>query len=74
MVLVNQRNDSNFNKTKLNPETRLIDFPLSERWMNGEEYAFLIRHYLAYAKMFPDQISISNCGHPEDVYEQPRSK
>lgn len=41
--------------------------------MNGEEYAFILRHYRAYLELYPKEISITTMGHPEDIYEQPRN-
>jgi hypothetical protein len=29
----------------------LLNIPLSERWLKGEEYAFLLRHYKTYNKI-----------------------
>ncbi len=29
----------------------LIDMPLRDRWLKGEEYAFIIRHYKTYHKL-----------------------
>lgn len=48
-------------------------FPTSKRWLKGEEYAFLIRHFYAYSRMlahFECQIG----HHPNSVYNQPHRK
>jgi hypothetical protein len=29
----------------------LLQFPVKERWLKGEEYAFILRHYKTYTKM-----------------------
>ena len=29
----------------------LLKFPLKERWLRGEEYGFLLRHYKTYAEV-----------------------
>ena len=34
---------------QMDPDKKLLKFPSHERWLNGEEYAFLIRHYKAYS-------------------------
>ena len=50
-------------------KSNVLSFPLAERWLNGEEYAFLLRHYRAYSLLYPEHISVTHCGHPESVYE-----
>jgi hypothetical protein len=60
---------SSFTKSRISAATNCIEFPLADRWMNGEEYAFMIRHYQAYTQMNPDMVSVSDFGHPEEVYE-----
>lgn len=62
-----------FANIKLSKANNCLEFPLGERWLNGEEYAFILRHYRAYALMKPDEITISECGHPEQIYELPRN-
>jgi hypothetical protein len=34
-----------------NQRTGLLEIPLDERWLKGEEYAFLLRHYKTYNKV-----------------------
>ena len=58
----------------IDPRTGLLNFPSSSRWLNGEEYAFLIRHYKAYCMAYKDSMSVTDLAHPECVYEQPKSK
>ena len=36
---------------KICPETKVIRFPCRERWLKGEEYGFLIRHYFVYSRV-----------------------
>ena len=62
-----------FSNIKISNETKCLEFPLGERWLNGEEYAFILRHYRAYTMMNPKEITISECGHPEQIYELPRN-
>ena len=57
-----------FKKIKLSDDTGCLVFPLSERWLNGEEYAFILRHYRAYKMLYPET-TITHCSHPEKVYE-----
>lgn len=52
----------------------MLMFPSEERWLNGEEYAFLIRHYRAYSLAFPGQMTVTDAQHPDSVYDQPTSK
>ena len=35
----------------LNPRSGLLEIPLDQRWLKGEEYAFLLRHYKTYNKV-----------------------
>ena len=51
----------------------LLEFPTAVRWLNGEEYAFLLRHYKAYAETYPDQIVSGSYAHPDEVYSLPRN-
>lgn len=34
-----------------NLRTGLLEIPLDQRWLKGEEYAFLLRHYKTYNKL-----------------------
>ena len=62
---------------KIDEVTGMLQFPADQRWLNGEEYAFLIRHHLAYCyaeiglKSF---MTLTKHAHPEKVYDQPNSK
>jgi hypothetical protein len=29
----------------------LLDLPLKERWLKGEEYGFILRHYKTYSRL-----------------------
>ena len=49
----------------------MLDFPLDKRWLTGEEYAFLLRHYRAYSLAYPDVIHCCYKTHPNEVYEAP---
>lgn len=58
---------------KLDSNGFIRKFPLTDRWLKGEEYGFLCRHYFAYVhilKMFP----IIEKSHPETIYEKPMCK
>ena len=37
-----------FSRISISKENECLDFPLGDRWLNGEEYAFILRHYRAY--------------------------
>ena len=50
---------------KIDPKTGMLIFPIDQRWLNGEEYAFMLRHYKAYCNMYPDDMSLTDTGHPE---------
>jgi hypothetical protein len=56
----------------IDPEEGYIKhFPFRQRWLRGEEYGFLCRHYYAYShylKMF----SMKDNDHPEEIYHQPK--
>jgi len=56
-------------KIVLDQKYNVLAFPLTERWLNGEEYAFLLRHHRAYSMLYPERISMSHCSHPDAVYE-----
>ena len=59
---------------KIDPCTGMLRFPADQRWLNGEEYAFLIRHHLAYCYVYTELMTLTKHGHPEKVYDQPMSK
>ena len=46
-----------------------MTFPSADRWLNGEEYAFLIRHYRAYSQAYPDEMTVADLQHPDTVYD-----
>lgn len=48
-------------------------FPSEKRWLKGEEYAFLIRHYYAYSKLL-NLYPLNERHHPNSVYDQPTRK
>jgi hypothetical protein len=50
----------------------LLEIPLEERWLKGEEYAFLLRHYKTYSQLGGFQVN-DRCQELL-VYEAPRSK
>ena len=43
-------------------------FPSDKRWLKGEEYAFLIRHYFAYSKLL-SIYPLNEKHHPKSVYD-----
>ena len=49
----------------------MLEFPSATRWLTGEEYAFLIRHYKAYSAMSPHLIQSCFKTHPNEVYDSP---
>ena len=51
-----------------------VVFPCKKRWLRGEEYGFLIRHYYAYAKIL-ELHPFYDKDHPaRETYEQPSRK
>ena len=58
---------------KICPETGAIRFPCRDRWLKGEEYGFLIRHYYAYSCVLKEH-RLSDKIHPNVVYERPEGK
>lgn len=42
-------------------------FPASNRWLKGEEYGFLIRHYFAYSELL-GLVECRDHEHPNSVY------
>jgi hypothetical protein len=47
-------------------------FPVKTRWLKGEEYGFLIRHYFAYSKILKVH-ELYDQHHPHMVYKQPQN-
>jgi len=45
-------------------ENSVLNLPTQSRWLTGEEYAFLLRHYRAYTTLFPQDILIEEKAHP----------
>ena len=58
---------------KICKDTGVIRFPCRERWLKGEEYGFLIRHYFVYSRVLKFHM-LSEKDHPTIVYERPESK
>lgn len=58
---------------KICKETGAIRFPCKDRWLKGEEYGFLIRHYFVYTRILKFHI-LSEKYHPNMVYERPEGK
>ena len=58
---------------KICKETGAIRFPCRQRWLKGEEYGFLIRHYFVYSRVLKFHI-LSEKYHPNIVYERPEGK
>lgn len=50
----------------------LLDIPLAQRWLKGEEYAFLNRHYKTYSAVAGFTVNLKS--QDPEVYERPRSK
>ena len=48
-------------------------FPFGKRWLRGEEYGFLCRHYYAYSHL-TNQFQIVEGNHPEEIYHEPVCK
>lgn len=49
------------------PQSGACLFPTQRRWLKGEEYGFLIRHYFAYSQL----LKLYTCAdkeHPDSVY------
>lgn len=52
-------------------------FPFKQRWLRGEEYGFLCRHYYAYSNYVKVQgnfFKVVDRNHPEEIYHSPRCK
>ena len=58
---------------KICGETGAIRFPCKDRWLRGEEYGFLIRHFWVYSHVLKFHI-LSEKYHPKMVYERPEGK
>ena len=52
-----------FSAAKLNQD-QVLEFPSNKRWLNGEEYTFMLRHYRAYKALYPEDILIGSRSHP----------
>jgi hypothetical protein len=50
-----------------------MKFPTEARWLNGEEYTFLLRHYRAYQHLYPEDVLLGDKCHPQQVYNCPRN-
>jgi len=48
----------------------IMQFPFRNRWLRGEEYGFLCRHYYAYTNIFK-KFEIAECEHPDSIYSNP---
>ena len=58
-------------QVEIDPESGFItSFPFRQRWLRGEEYGFLCRHYYAYSHILK-QFDIKNSDHPEEIYHKP---
>lgn len=44
----------------------LLQFPVKERWLKGEEYAFILRHYKTYSKL--EHYNINMMEQDQSVY------
>ena len=61
-------------QVEIDPQTGYItQFPFRQRWLRGEEYGFLCRHYYAYSKLI-GLFGIKDSDHPEEIYHQPKCK
>ena len=49
----------------------IMEFPFRQRWLRGEEYGFLCRHYYAYTKILKI-FKILVYEHPDTIYSQPK--
>lgn len=54
-------------------------FPFKQRWLRGEEYGFLCRHYYAYSNFvkmrdFRAPFPVKHQNHPEEIYNNPNCK
>lgn len=62
-----------FSAAEIDVNTKVLIFPTTERWLNGEEYAFLLRHYKAYNSLYPTEMLLNTRTHPQQVYDSPRN-
>lgn len=56
---------------EISPQHGACIFPVTRRWLKGEEYGFLIRHYFAYSKILKVH-ELCDQHHPHMVYKQPK--
>jgi hypothetical protein len=57
---------------EIDPELGYIkNFPFRQRWLRGEEYGFLCRHYYAYSHLIK-MFGLKDNDHQEEIYHQPR--
>jgi len=55
----------------------IVSFPFKQRWLRGEEYGFLCRHYYAYSNFVQIEdrtFKVVEKNHPEEIYHQPHCK
>jgi len=58
-----------YNQTlEIDPSSGAAIFPTQKRWLKGEEYGFLIRHYYAYSTLL-NEYSCIDKEHPNSVYD-----
>lgn len=50
----------------------LLKFPLTSRWLRGEEYAFMLRHYKSYSRLEDYKVNFQE--QDQMVYENPKGK
>jgi hypothetical protein len=50
----------------------LLKFPLGNRWLRGEEYAFMLRHYKSYSWVEGYKVNLQE--QDQMVYENPKGK
>lgn len=61
-------------QVEIDPQSGFItSFPFRQRWLRGEEYGFLCRHYYAYSQLL-ECFKIKNGEHPEEIYHNPKCK
>lgn len=54
-------------------ENGIVLFPFHQRWLRGEEYGFLCRHYYAYTEVLKMvQMSPEEQTHPDEIYNDPQ--
>lgn len=42
----------------------VLRFPTELRWLNGEEYTFMLWHYRAYQALYPNEFIFEEKSHP----------